>query len=103
MGLRAFEIAIYKDYSWEIGLRWIDSFENYKDLETNYCFGIAKMTPDNRIAFIADITIDDEIIDESKKDRRFLEVCKFRHKEKEFVGSFIDAFEYIKANWGKAA
>ncbi len=32
-----------------------------------------------------------------------MEVCKFIHKDKEFVGTFIDALEYIKANWGKDA
>ncbi len=93
---RTVEIEIYRDIEWFIEDK---SMKANGDIDM---FAVCD-TADDKIVYAFDISVDNEMINEAKKDKRFLEVCKFRHEDKEFVGTFIDALEYIKANWRRNA
>lgn len=103
MELREFEIAFY-------GIEWHISSFNYDEKFTKSIKGLYKpiiTTQESKITYIFDVFApSDDEINECKKHKEFGEICEFnffdsttnKYKEK-FQGTFIDALEYIKANF----
>ncbi|WP_162165593.1 hypothetical protein [Campylobacter fetus] len=86
------------------GIEWFIEVPNYDDKGTKGLGIVAPITSlkEGKIARIFDIlTPGTEDIDEAKEYKEFHEICDFEvvsngHK---FTGTFIDALEYIKANF----
>lgn len=103
MEYRKFEIAFY-------GIEWHISSFNYDEKLTKSIKGLYKpiiTTQENKITYIFDVFApSDDEINECKKHKEFDEICEFnffdsttnKYKDK-FQGTFIDALEYIKANF----
>ena len=87
-----------------LGIEWFIQAPNYDESKAKGLKIIAPITSviDGKIAQIFDIfTPSKEDIDEAKEYKEFYEICDFEvlangHK---FSGTFIDALEYIKANF----
>lgn len=87
-----------------LGIEWFIEALNYDKDKAKGLKIIAPITStiDGKIAQIFDIlTPSKQDIDEAKEYKEFYEICDFEvltngHK---FTGSFIDALEYIKANF----
>lgn len=101
---RIFIIKIYKDYDWEIKLKTLSDYALYPELEFDL-FSISRQTSDRKIVYLFDADIEQENINAAKQDDRFKELCKFEafiddgageETSIEFVGTIIDALEYIQ-------
>lgn len=87
-----------------LGIEWFIEAPDYNKDKAKGLEIIAPITStiDGKIAQIFDIfTPSKEEINQAKKYKEFYEICDFEvlasgHK---FTGSFIDALEYIKANF----
>ena len=87
-----------------IGIEWFIEALNYDKDKAKGLKIIAPITStiDGKIAQIFDIfTPSKEEINKAKEYKEFYEICDFEVLESghKFTGSFIDALEYIKANF----
>ena len=87
-----------------LGIEWFIEALNYDKDKAKRLKLIAPITStiDGKIAQIFDIlTPSKEDIDEAKEYKEFYEICDFEVLANgyKFTGSFIDALEYIKANF----
>ncbi len=98
MQRRKFNIEIYNNFEWYIEIDTVNDFSEYPYLggDIEYSFGGSKSTQDGKIARIFDIDVRDTDLELAKDDKRFKEVCDFRHDKHSFKGTFIDALDYIK-------
>ncbi|ALV24400.1 hypothetical protein CIG2463D_0823 [Campylobacter iguaniorum] len=88
-----------------LGIEWFIEVSNYDKDKTKGLKIISPITSviDGKIAQVFDIlTPQQEDIEEAKEYKEFYEICDFEvlsngHK---FSGTFIDALEYIRANFG---
>ena len=107
MAKRQFHIYIYEDIDWEIRLKGLEDYDQvpaYTKGTPDYGFGIYKITPDGKIAYIFDIDVRDEDLRAAKDDVMMSEICEFVFendafepvKETKFEGSFYDALVKTK-------
>ncbi|ABK82522.1 hypothetical protein Q4Y15_001690 [Campylobacter fetus] len=105
-----FNIYFYKDIEWFIiadGIKNESEVPKYEDNELAYSFGVYKVFLDGKIGFISDInTPNDATLKTVEKYEYIAEICTFNVYKNDkfaykFTGTFIDALEYIKANFGK--
>jgi hypothetical protein len=106
MALRELTIDIDKDYEWDILLKFLDTqIQNYNIIpnyeviaNTKTLFADARKDKDGNIVYLLDNFVSDKNLTLAKKESRFLEVCSFTDLENNtnFVGTFVDALEYIK-------
>lgn len=87
-----------------LGIEWFIEALNYDKDKAKRLKLIAPITSiiDGKIAQIFDIlTPSKQDIDEAKEYKEFYEICDFEVLANgyKFTGSFIDALEYIKANF----
>ncbi|WP_086246439.1 hypothetical protein [Campylobacter vicugnae] len=87
-----------------LGIEWFIEALNYDKDKAKGLKIIAPITStiDGKIAQIFDIlTPSKQDIDEAKEYKEFYEICDFEVLESghKFTGTFIDALEYIKANF----
>ncbi|AHE94373.1 hypothetical protein GZ989_003905 [Campylobacter fetus] len=87
-----------------LGVEWFIEAPSYDEDKAKKLKIIAPITSviDGKIAQIFDIlTPQQEDIEEAKKYKEFHEICDFEVLSNgyKFTGTFIDALEYIKANF----
>ena len=85
-----------------IGIEWFIEVFNFKNKQTEKLDIISPITSvkNGEILQLFDIfTPSDKHINSCKKYKEFNEICEFYHDKHSFVGTFIDALNFIKVNF----
>ncbi|MCI6989412.1 MAG: hypothetical protein MR902_07625 [Campylobacter sp.] len=99
--MREFEIS-GNDIEWQINIKNYDIWNGKYAKKENEKYKFATLCIEkNKIMGMFDMDVKDEVLNLAKNDPLMNEICEFNHKEHKFVGSFIDALNYIKKNFTK--
>lgn len=106
-----YEIYIYRDYVWEIRALGLDDYNDvppFHKPSPEYNFGIMKIFPNDKIAYIFDSAIHDEDLELAKEDEMMRVICEFdvtivefndSESKEQLICSLYDALIYIKQKW----
>lgn len=85
----------FDDDEWEIRELGCEDYQAFKDSKKYYGFYSTKINKDGKLVYFNGECLTSRMFEDL--DMLFEEECNFVHEDKKsFVGSFIDALEYIK-------